>query len=300
MTEAVVAHDAGGAEILSSYVRQQGLDCVYVLDGPARAVFARKLGAVDRRPLDEAIARADRVLCGTSWQSDLELTAIRRARAVNKPSIAFLDHWINYRERFERRGTLLLPDEIWVGDEFAYRLARRVFPAAPVTLVDNPYFSDMRAQIAALPARRERGGAIAVAYLCEPIREHALRQHGDEYYWGYVEEDALRYFLAHTAALGRPVERIVVRPHPSEPPGKYEWVGRECPLSIAVGGARTLLEDIADCDVVVGCESTAMVVALMAGKRVISAVPPAGRPCPLPYDGIESLQALVAALDSVR
>lgn len=30
---AVISHDAGGAEILSSYVKQQDIDCFYVLGG---------------------------------------------------------------------------------------------------------------------------------------------------------------------------------------------------------------------------------------------------------------------------
>ena len=38
---AIVAHDAGGAEVLSSYVRQQGLDCLFSLRGPALAIFER-------------------------------------------------------------------------------------------------------------------------------------------------------------------------------------------------------------------------------------------------------------------
>ncbi|MGB1984427.1 MAG: hypothetical protein ACPHOH_03080, partial [Porticoccaceae bacterium] len=43
----------------------------------------------------------------------------------------------------------------------------------------------------------------------------------------------------------------------------------------------------------VGCESMAMVVGLLAKKRVISAIPPGGRPCQLPQPAIENLQQLV-------
>ena len=93
---AIVAHDAGGAEVLSSYVRQQGLDCLFSLRGPALAIFERKLGPIENLDLALALQCSERLLCGTSWQSDLELEAIQLARDLGKPSVAWLDHWVNY------------------------------------------------------------------------------------------------------------------------------------------------------------------------------------------------------------
>lgn len=292
---AIVAHDAGGAEVLSSYVRRQGLHGLYVLQGPARKVFERKLGDIETLSLDDAIRQADWVLCGTSWQSELEFDAIKLARALGKRSVAFLDHWVNYRERFERKGELNLPDEIWVGDPIATELAEKIFDKTPIRLVENPYFMDIRAEVLAAPVVRS-GDAdrLAVLYVCEPVREHALRQHGDERYWGYVEEDALRYFLANVAVLGKPVERILIRPHPSEAANKYDWAKDEFDLPIAFGGTRSLFEEIADNDVVVGCASMAMVVGLLAGKQVISCIPPGGPKCALPQPEIRSLQGLLS------
>lgn len=291
---AIVAHDAGGAEILSSYVCRQKLCCLYVLQGPACKVFERKLGGIETLPLDDAIRRADWVLCGTSWQSDLEFDAIKLARTLGKRSAAFLDHWVNYRERFERKGELNLPDEIWVGDSIAAGLAGKAFDHTPIRLIENPYFMDIRAEVLNVPVKRSGDTErLAVLYVCEPVREHALRQHGNERYWGYTEEDALRYFLANATVLGKPVGRILIRPHPSEAANKYDWVKDEFNLPIAFGGSRLLIEEIAESDVVVGCSSMAMVVGLLAGKRVISSIPPGGPRCALPQPEIELLQQLL-------
>jgi hypothetical protein len=41
---AVVSHDAGGAEILSSWLRRCAEPYCVVLDGPAQVIFQRKLG----------------------------------------------------------------------------------------------------------------------------------------------------------------------------------------------------------------------------------------------------------------
>jgi hypothetical protein len=291
---AVVSHDAGGAEVLSSYVRRNDLACVFSLEGPARNVFARKLGSVKCVALDEAIGRASWVLCGTSWQSDLEWHAVRLAREADKHTVTFLDHWVNYRERFERAGVVCLPDEIWVGDEEAARIARDCFGELPVRMVRNPYFEDVRMEIEALQhVSMPHGEWPVVLYVCEPLREHALRQHGDERYWGYVEEEALEYFLENLSLIAINVARILVRPHPSEPAKKYEWVAARSKVPVEISTTATLTQDIVSADIVVGCSSMAMVVALLAGKRVISSIPPGGRVCPLPHAAIEYITSLV-------
>ena len=293
---AVVSHDAGGAEVLSSYVRQQGLNPFFVLEGPARAIFERKLGVRETLPLEDAVRNCDSILCGTSWQSVLELNAIRSAKLLGKRSVAFLDHWTNYRERFVRSNEIYLPNEIWVGDSVAKSMVAAEFPHLPVRLVENPYFLDIQRELEALPAPRLRHReSISVLYVSEPVREHGRLQFADERHWGYVEEEALRYFLANISALGKPVERILIRPHPSESSDKYTWAQQEFGLPIVQGGSRTLLEEIVDSDVVVGCESMALVVGLLAGKRVISCIPPGGKSCTLPHREIVLLETLVGS-----
>jgi len=296
MTLAVVSHDAGGAEILSSYVRKHGLRPLLVLDGPARAVFARKLGAIDTVPLEDAIAGSSQVLCGTSWQSNLEFDAIGLAKRHSRPCAAFIDHWINYAERFERASITHFPDEIWVGDAIAADLARRQFVPLPVRLVENPYFEDISAELAAVcvPSRRGANG-VSVLYVCEPVREHGLLRFGNERHFGYVEEEALRFFCSNIALLGAPVARIRIRPHPSEKAGKYDWVHAEFALPIEAGGQRPLVEEVAESDVVVGCESMAMAIGVLAGKRVVSCIPAGGKPCGLPHPQIEHMRQLLKA-----
>lgn len=293
---AVVSHDAGGAEVISSFVRRHRPDCLFVLEGPARGIFERKLGPLAILPLDEAIQQGTSLLCGTSWRSDLELRAIASARSCHRRSTAFLDHWTCYPERFSRPGEARLPDEIWVGDRMAEGIARNAFPGLTITLVDNPYFADIRDEFAKRDlVRAADSHGKSVLYVCEPLGEQALLQYGDERYWGYNEEDALRYFLANAGALGSPIERIVIRPHPSEAAAKYHWAQAECSLPVMFGGGSPLIDEIVASDVVIGCESMAMVVALLGGKTVITSIPPGGKTCSLPHPDIISLQSLLKA-----
>lgn len=291
---AIVSHDAGGAEVLSSYVAKT-LDYKYefVLEGPAVSIFERKLGKLQIQPLQETIEKCKTILCGTSWQSDLEFRAIKFARNFSKPSIAYLDHWVNYVERFTRDNKKVFPDEIWVGDTDAFKLASELFAGPLIKLVENAYFEDIKNEIASHSVSLSSTEAQArVLYVCEPVREHALLQHGDERYWGYVEEEALRYFLNNVDLLGTSIDSITIRPHPSEPDDKYNWVFDEFNMPIEISKQQTLIEQVSKHQVVVGCESMAMVVGLLANKRVISTIPPGGKACSLPQQNIEKLSSM--------
>lgn len=293
---AVVSHDAGGAEILSSFVRQHPGDYQFALAGPALGIFERKLGAVRSVGLDAAIEESDKVLCGSSWQSCLECDAIALAKALGRRSVVFLDHWVNYRERLTRDRQLYLPDEIRVGDGEAKRLAVAAFPGVSVILEPNPFFADLKREFAARIQQEDRSAPEStVLYCTEPVREHARLQHGDERHFGYTEEEALRFFLTNVRTVVPGVRLIVIRPHPAEATGKYEWVRRETDVDVVTGGTRSLVEEIADADVVAGGQTMAMVVGLLGGKRVISSIPPGGPTCALPQRGIVHLRDLIRA-----
>jgi hypothetical protein len=293
---AIVCHDAGGAEILSSYVRRNRPQCAFVLAGPARTIFERKLGSVESVELQIALEAASEVLCGTSWQSDLEFNAIRTARTLNKRSVAFIDHWVNYRDRFLRNGEYCVPDEIWTGDKHALDLAQREFSGTMVRYVESPYLLDIKEALT--QCKRSLSADTAgrrVLYVGEPIAEHAELRFGDRLHWGYTEEQALAYFLDNASLLGE-IAEIVLRPHPAEALGKYAHIAELSHLPITIRGDRALAQEVVDCDVVVGCNSMAMVVGVLGGRRVICAIPPGGRGFALPHDEIESLQQIVQRL----
>lgn len=294
---ALVCHDAGGAEILSSWAKLQSDEFCRVTEGPARKIFDRKLGTGESLELEQAIQKSDWLLCGTSWQSDLERRAVSLGRRSGKKVISFIDHWVNYPERFIIDGNLVLPNEIWVGDTDAEIIAKNAFPDTPVVLQNNPYFSELKAQLQNISRTQTEKDLKTILYVCEPIREHALLQHGDEHYWNYTEEEALNFFLENVAVLGVKVKEIQVRPHPSEESSKYFWSTANQNFTVVIGGKRSLLEEIVAADIIVGCESMAMVVALLDHKRVISSIPPGGKACGLPQKAIEHLQNLVKNIE---
>jgi hypothetical protein len=281
----LVAHDAGGAEVVSSWARRSGRRDLRILaDGPARDVFARKLPAprVAAEFLESAIGEASAVLTGTSWASDLERRAIRAARERRVHVASFLDHWVNYPQRFASGAETVLPDEIWVGDEDALAIARRHFPAELLRLEPNPYFEDIREELRRI-APPPAGAGLRVLYVSEPVAEH-YRDNVP----GYDEYEALSYCLRRLA--GRPDAVVRLRLHPAERADKYRaLLERFERPPVRVSSGTSLVEDCAWADWVVGCESTAMVIGLLAGRAVYTSIPPGRRPCVLPQKEIRPL-----------
>lgn len=292
---AVVCHDAGGAQLVASYIARSGQNCKFVLEGPAKKIFKERLGEVENISLEEALSQCDEFFCGTSWQSDLEWRAIGHAKALKKPVCVILDHWVNYAERFVRNGIQNLPDKIWVCDRPAEKIATRYFPSIPIEVICNPYFQDLRDELAGLKkqSKQRSHDKLNVLFVCEPLSEHAEKEFNDPLHWGYTEFDALRYFYNNMSVLEKEIGQVKIRPHPAEKTGKYNGIINEFSDVFVLGGERTLLEELSEADIVVGCETMAMVVGLEVGLRVISAIPTSGTPCALPHPEIEKLTELV-------
>ena len=294
----IVCHDAGGAEIVSSYILQNNIIVKYCLEGPAIKVFERKFGSIENNLLSDMIKDVNWVLCGTSWQSNLELNAIQRAKKQNKKVVSFLEHWVNYSERFNHNGIIVLPDEIWVGDAYAQKIAEESFPDTKIKLMDNPYLSEIRQSLSKLKPKKKLTEKHAVLYVCENISDHMFLQYGDANYLGYTEHDSLQFFVDNVDKIDKNISTIIIRPHPSDnnPQAKYGWIKKH-PINtlcdVQFSKEKSLMQDIVDCDIVVGAETMAMVVGLISRKRVVSSIPKKGRECVLPFPEIEHISELI-------
>jgi hypothetical protein len=290
----IVCHDAGGAEIVSSYVRLNNLEAKYCLEGPAIKVFERKLGGIKNKSLLDVIDSVDWLLCGTGWQSDLEWNAIQEAKRQKIKTVSFLEHWVNYLGRFNRNGIQILPDEIWVGDIYAQKIAKDTFPDTKVKLLENPYLAEIKILVDKVKPKEKKINQHTALFLCENISEHMLLHYGDENYLGYTEHDALQFFIDNMDRIDQNISAVIIRPHPSDknPEEKYAWVKtylmqKSCNFQFSE--EVSLIQDIIDCDIVVGAETMAMVVGLTSGKRVVSSIPKKGKKCVLPFSQIEHI-----------
>ena len=289
---AVVAHDAGAANHIMAWLKNAGHDHVRAcVTGPALTLWKQ---AFPHPLIDDELAdtmgKARTLISGTGWASNLEYDARKMARQLGIKSIAVIDHWTNYRARFLRDEVEILPDEIWVTDEYASKLAESEFDNIKIVLLPNLYLANLVQEVRQLERVGVNRTGNNLLYVLEPIRQA----------WGQGvvagEFEGLNYFINNLGILGLCGDiSIRLRPHPSDLIGKYDqWINAQKGMKIALDDSLNLAESIAWSDVVVGCQTYAMVVALDAGKRVISSIPPWAPPCVLPQPGIVKLADLLS------
>ena len=292
----VVAHDAGAANHIFAWLSNE--HPALCLAGPARAIWQARFQITGsdsvhlhlaESGLATALEGAATVVTGTGWESTLEHDARKLAREQGIRTIAVIDHWTNYADRFVRRGEQVLPDEIWVSDPYAMEIAKAAFPTVQVIQQANTYLAGQVREVELRQKQATARGNDCVLYVLEPIRQ----------LWGELAQPgeflALDYFMANRKhALVAADAEIRLRPHPSDPPGKYEaWLARHANPRVGLDRSASLSEALAWSNVVAGCQTYAMVLALACGRTVISTIPPWAPPCALPHLGIRHLSRLL-------
>lgn len=240
----VAAHDAGGAEIVSSWLRRiyypyPGLKdrVFFCVTGPAKRIFEQKLGPLPPEYQGDP-AKVKLALCG-SGALELEKDVVEWAMSLGIRTAVWLDHWKNYEQRFRRA-----PTEIWVADDHAADMAGRLhwpqlqsglleqtIQQPKIVIAGNPYLEDAVAEIRLLEEPHE-GENVLIVY--------GPASSGEDIFLWPESWRRRNFWLRH-------------RPHPQDRPSE-----------------RTLAEDIAWADTVVGWDSMALVVAYTAGRRVVS------------------------------
>jgi len=280
MPTAVVAHDAGAANLIIAWLKAWNWPIRACVKGPALKLWEQNF---PERPscqsIEEALEGCSSLITGTGWASQFEHEARRLGHDRGMRVVAVLDHWVNYASRFEFDGKIVWPDEIWVADRWAEEIAIRTFPCLPIRLFDNLYLRDQLNQVVPPP------GNGTMLYVLEPVRN----------YWGRDldgEIQALDYMLQHLEIVWpNTINRIILRLHPSDPAGKYDCYLR-VDQRIEVDQSVDISKAISQADVVVGVESFALTLALAAGRPVFSSLPPWAPSLRLPQEGIQQIRQL--------
>lgn len=277
---AVVCHDAGACNVILPWLQDRTSQVRAVMQGPAQRLWRSRFGDAPLcDSVEEALEGARLLISGTGWATSLEHDARVWAHQRGVRSVAVIDHWVNYPERFVRNGRTQWPDEFWVTDPEALDVARGHFPSERVHCHPNLYLAE---QTAAVPPLGD--GDQALLYVMEPMRNDWGRGIAGEW-------QALDWFMTHRVASGIPATTpIRLRPHPSDEAGKYTaWLAIH--PAVQLDGNATLAQSLQGARWVVGCESYALVVALAAGRTVLCSLPPWAPKCRLPQAGLRWLDA---------
>lgn len=275
----IVAHDAGGAEILSSWIIREKWthEFACVLDGPALKIFRSKLGPkLVEKSLTEfkALLRStDQVVTGSGIASNLEIDAIRIGKERRALVSTWIDHWINYPQRFTRNGELFLPDEIWVSDSFQEKKVQLEIGSIPTMIRENPYFAELKDLWHTFPKReRAQDGRLHWLFMGEAwseIRPELMKLPALQ----RPELICFRRFLELVKSVGFSNSLVRIRPHPAEIKDKYLEALKSIEVDWEWSPGDAVIQDCAWADEVVGMGSMGLVVAILGGKSTTSIGP---------------------------
>jgi len=291
----IMARDAGAAAALAPVARSlmsgEDASATIVAYGKAAAVFeAHGLPALafPEEPAASEVAsllhreRAIALLTGTSMRTERDAAFWAGAAERGVPSLALLDHWRNYSERFTvERPFDRMPDVIAVMDAAAAReCERRGCPPERLRVTGHPHLDSLTPATPAerRRARRELGveaGRRVVVFASEPLSRHYGRSSAEPLYLGYAEHESLAAVRDALAELD-PAALLLVKLHPLEESGTFvDLVDRGGP-EIRVLRAYPPRATIAAADVVTGMTSTFLLEAVLMGAPALSVRPGGG------------------------
>lgn len=295
----VVCHDAGGAEIVSAYVKRNvakyNFFCIAL--GPAKKIFKRKRLAnyfISKKEALKMLAdKIDIILTSTSWASSLELDFIKAGKKKGIKTVAYLEHWKNYRERFgypRKNWRVNLPDEIWVGDKYAFELAKKSFGKLPVKLMPNLYFKEIEEEYKKIK-KNSKKIAEGILFLSEPISSQ-VNCFGDKRKQGLTEFNILEAILDFFSKRNFK-NKVIIRFHPAEKKDKYDKILSKCKkLKIIKSNNKNILKDFVQARTVIGIDSMALVISCLCNKKTISFLPDLRKKCVLPLKEITKINKI--------
>lgn len=285
----IVCHDIGAANHIFSWIKANNAadlnnlkECRILLSGPALNAWQEYNYPQIKscKNIEELLNGANLLIAGTGWSSNLEYDAVKFASKNMIKTISVVDHWTNYRARFIRDNVEVLPDEIWVTDDYARAIARKEFPNINITKIPNFYLDNILDRIDSIQSTKSN--LYNILYVLEPVRN----AWGEDITNG--EFQALDHFISNISIKDFDHELFIkLRPHPSENNDKYDkWIASHDNFNISIDKTSSLESLIAWSSIVVGCQSYAMIVALEAKKKVYTSIPPWAPPCVLPHNNI--------------
>ena len=223
----------------------------------------------------------DIVIVGTSWQNRTHLEFIKKARELHTPSIALLEHWVNYRERFgypQEGWQENIADFVTLNDEVGYAIAQELGFCNAIKLRFEALLGDMQRYQTCKNEEENR-----VLFISEPTKKVAFTTFGDENFWGFNEFEVCEEICKNMDKFS--TSCLTIRLHPSDEIQKYDYLLQKYPnLSIEIENPYEipLINSLCKNRVIVGIDGFVLFEAMVLGKLSISLIPSSKRECVVP------------------
>jgi hypothetical protein len=285
---AVVSHDAGSSELLCALISHHLHNVqwhIFALPNSPMAHICQRLN-LSFSPIGDGgmpleMLKPDALFFGTGWQDKIERPFVEHCKKHCIPTVAFLDHWSNYRERFGH------PHENWrdncgdftvVHDEKALFLATTLGLPNPLTL-PNLYLQKLIEDASTKTVTPNQN----LLFLSEPTDAVAKATYGDANYWGFTQYSALEDILQNFGNFG--CAGLTIRLHPSETGAGFKKITKKYPhIRIQINDAKTfdLMSQLQSAHIIIGFDTMALYTAALMGKTVLSYLPSQSREFLLP------------------
>ena len=279
----LVGHDRGAAAMLLPVIEhtmERGHAVSMLAGGPAASLWrsigdVRQAACEEKDSLSAELARVepDLVVTGTGHYSDLERMTWLAAQERGVPTLAAIDAWVNFPERFICTGDAryVQPDALCVIDERCReRLAADERCRARIHVTGHPHLEAVVDRLRPGCATRAANPIPLVAFFSNPVGGSHANDSPPVYDQFSVVDD----LLSGLAECG-PV-RLEIQLHPREDPARWAtWIAatKAAPTVDVRLSERSTSQLMVAADGVVGITSMALVEAALLGKPLMSLQP---------------------------
>lgn len=252
-----------------------------------RGFPARHLSDLRIHHADEAVLLTDTINLSRTDDGLLCREAWREAASAGVPSVAFVDSWWGYRERFAVAGedlrNVFMPDVVAVVDQIAYGdMAELGFPREKVRILGSPWLASLSKESNPTDMDRKEtlsrygidGDEVVLAFVSQPLS----RILNDRESWGFTERDVIPALLRACESLPGGIRerlRLLVLAHPEEEKQELAYLvekTRPC-FRTDVRKEADPLALLRASDAVTGIFSILLVEAALVGLPVLSIQP---------------------------
>jgi len=289
MIGCVFAFQAGTAEAFVPVIEAlQGCTEIKVFSGPTAApIFAREhvehTIVEDAREItawmEQETRGLDWILTGTSWVPELEAAVWSKARSLEVCSVAFVDNWGGYRDRFRSAlETRSMPDAIAaVDDAMRLELLEALGPATAISVVGHPALEQLTHSSSNRDEsfRRELGIApeeMLILWVADGIYRNPPAGFPTPESLGYSDEEMLSKLTDCLNAMGQSRRfHLLLRHHPASPDPALALglrAGAHFPWQVC--DAMPKLRLILASDIVIGGSSMILLEAALLQRLAVS------------------------------
>jgi len=278
----VLSNDAGATEYLAHMILNEYVNAnwnIFVMkNSPAEKIFnsldirLTLFSSFDKLSKSILSIDADIIIYGTGWQVDFSKYVQDFSLKYKIKSVALIDHWVNYKERFKENS---IPNNIIVMDNLAYQMAEENFsPKTKIFQLENFFFKKIKTSFNLIKNK----SFDSILFISEPTSVIAKNNLGDENAYGFTEYTTLKDILDL-------FDDVIVRLHPSDEKNKYDEIIKNYSnkkITIVYPYDEELILSLSKSKLTIGFDGMALYLSYLLGIDTISYMPNSNRALTIP------------------